>query len=66
MRQVSRMLTATDGLLSDHRVLICDRDPKWSREVRRELGDANPTLCASFRSPFGRASSRCYSASIEQ
>jgi hypothetical protein len=27
------------GLLSDHRVLICDRDRKWSREVRRELDD---------------------------
>lgn len=40
MRQVSRTLTATDGLLRDHRVLICDRDRKWSREVRRELDDA--------------------------
>jgi hypothetical protein len=28
MRQVSRTLTATDGLLSAHRVLICDRDRK--------------------------------------
>ncbi len=36
-RQVSRMLTATDGLLSGHRVLICDRDRKWGRDVRREL-----------------------------
>jgi HTH-like domain len=40
MGQVSRTLTATDGLLSGHRVLICDRDRKWSREVRRELDDA--------------------------
>ena len=36
MRQVSRTLTATDGRLSDHRVLICDRDRKWSRELIEE------------------------------
>jgi putative transposase len=40
MRQVGRTLTATDGLLSDHRVLICDRDRKWSPDVRRLLGEA--------------------------
>ena len=40
MRQVGRTLTGTDGLLSDHRVLICDRDRKWSGDVRRLLGDA--------------------------
>jgi putative transposase len=40
MRQVSRTLTATDGLLSAHRVLICDRDGKWSGDVRQLLEDA--------------------------
>jgi transposase InsO family protein len=40
MHQVRRTLTAADGLLSDHRVLICDRDRKWSRDVRRELDEA--------------------------
>jgi hypothetical protein len=40
MRQVGRTLTATDGLLSDHQVLICDRDRKWSRDVQRLLGEA--------------------------
>ena len=41
MRQVSRTLTtADDGILRAHRVLICDRDRKWSGEVRRALGDA--------------------------
>ena len=40
MRQVGRTLTATEGLLSDHRVLICDRDRKWSPDVRRLLGEA--------------------------
>ncbi len=41
MRQVSRTLTAAEnGLLQNHRVLICDRDRKWSGEVRQLLGDA--------------------------
>ena len=40
MRQVGRALTAEDdGLLRAHRVLICDRDAKWSEEVRRLLSD---------------------------
>ena len=40
MRQVSRTLTtADDGLLRNHRVLICDRDRKWSQVVRRLFGD---------------------------
>jgi len=40
MRQVGRTLTAADdGLLRAHRVLICDRDAKWSGEARRLLGD---------------------------
>jgi len=44
MRQVGRTLTATDGLLSDHRVLICDRDRKWSRGVQRLLAEAGVLL----------------------
>ena len=44
MRQVGRTLTATDGLLSDHRVLICDRDRKWSRGVPRLLAEAGVLL----------------------
>jgi len=41
MHQVSRTLTAADaGLLRHHRVLICDRDRKWSQDVRRLLGDS--------------------------
>ena len=35
MRQISRTLTAADiGPLRDHRMLICDRDRKWSEDVR--------------------------------
>ena len=38
MRHVGRTLTATeDGLLRDHRVLIYDRDRKWSRNVEWTL-----------------------------
>jgi putative transposase len=41
MRQVARTLTAADdGLLVGHRVLICDRDVKWSAPVRERLGEA--------------------------
>ncbi|HVH26759.1 MAG TPA: integrase core domain-containing protein [Vicinamibacterales bacterium] len=41
MRQVGRTLTAAeDGLLRDHRVLIWDRDRRWSGEVRRLLDEA--------------------------
>jgi len=49
MCQIGRRLTETDGLLSDHRVLICDRDRKWSREVRPLLGDAG---VAVVQTPF--------------
>jgi hypothetical protein len=45
MRQVSRTLTATDGLLSDHRVLICDRDRKW--RVGRSVGSWTMPACTS-------------------
>jgi putative transposase len=41
MRRVDRTLTAADeGFVSGHRVLICDRDAKWSAPVRARLGDA--------------------------
>jgi transposase InsO family protein len=41
MDQVVRMASAADeGFLRDHAVLICDRDRKWSRDVRRRLREA--------------------------
>jgi transposase InsO family protein len=41
MQQVARTMTAADdGLLVEHRVLICDRDTKWSAPVRARLGEA--------------------------
>ena len=33
--QCLRHATEDTGLLSDGRLLLCDRDPKWSRAVRR-------------------------------
>jgi putative transposase len=41
MRQVGRTLTAADdGGFLGHRVLICDRDAKWSAPVRERLSEA--------------------------
>ena len=38
MSQIVRLVTAADdGVLLGHRVLICDRDRKWSRAVRQRL-----------------------------
>jgi transposase InsO family protein len=37
---VRRVTAADDGALVGHRVLICDRDRKWSGVVRRRLGEA--------------------------
>ena len=37
MRQVARTMTVTDGTV--YRVLICDRDAKWSELVRARLQD---------------------------
>jgi hypothetical protein len=41
MQQVVRTMTAEeDGLLVQHRLLICDRDTKWSAPVRARLEEA--------------------------
>jgi transposase InsO family protein len=40
MRQIVRELTdASDGVLSEQRFLMCDRDRKWSRAVRHPARD---------------------------
>ena len=57
MRQVSRTLTETDGLLSAHRVLICDRDRKWSEDVRQLLDDAGVHV---VRTPFQAPNANAY------
>jgi transposase InsO family protein len=41
MAQAARQLTdAVDGFLADHRLLICDRDSKWTEGFHRILQDA--------------------------
>jgi transposase InsO family protein len=57
MRQVSRTLTATDGLLSAHRMLICDRDRKWSGNVRQLLEHAHVQV---VRTPFQAPNANSY------
>ena len=66
MRQVGRTLSAADGLLSDHRVLICDRDRKWSRDVRRELGNAGVhVVLTPFQAPNANAYAERFVRSIK-
>ena len=41
MQQIVRTLTMAEGAaVQAPKVLICDRDRKWSGDVRRRLGDA--------------------------
>jgi len=66
MRQVTRTLTATDGLLSAHRVLICDRDHKWSRDVRQMLEDAGVHVAQTpFQAPNANAYAERFVRSIK-
>jgi hypothetical protein len=52
MQQVSRTLIAADeGVLTGHRLLICDRDAKWSVPVRDTLGKAGIRV---LQTPFRR------------
>jgi len=53
MRQVGSTLTAADeGILVGHRVMICDRDAKWSAPVRERLGEAGIRVVQTpFRAP---------------
>jgi putative transposase len=67
MRQVSRTLTATDGLLSAHRVLICDRDRKWSADVRQMLEDAGVHIVQTpYQAPNANAYAERFVRSIKQ
>ena len=66
MCQVGRRLTETDGLLADHRILICDRDRKWSGEVRRLLDDAGVHVVQTpFQAPNANAHAERFVRSIK-
>jgi transposase InsO family protein len=58
MRQLGRTLTAADeGVLVGHRVLICDRDTKWSAPVRAGLREAG--ICV-VQTPFQAPNANAY------
>jgi putative transposase len=66
LRQASRTLTAADGLLGGHRVLICDRDRNWSWEVRRLLGEAGVRVVQTpFQAPNANAFAERFVGSIK-
>ena len=67
MRQVGRTLTAVDeGVLVDHRVLICDRDQKWSPSVRRLLEESGIQVVQTpFQAPNANAYAERFVRSIK-
>jgi putative transposase len=66
-QQVVRTLTAADdGLLVEHRVLICDRDTKWSAPVCGRLGEAGiRVVLTPYRAPNANASAERFVRSIK-
>ena len=68
MRQVSRTLTAADeGILVGSRVLICDRDAKWSAPVRARLGEAGIRVVQTpYQAPNANAYAERFVRSIKE
>jgi putative transposase len=68
MRQVVRELTdATDGVLAGQRVLICDRDRKWSTGVRYLLESSGVRIIRTpFRAPNCNAHAERFVRSIKE
>ena len=60
MHQVSRTLTAADeGALVSRRVLICDRDRKWSPAIRAQLDASGVCVVQTpFQAPNANAAER--------
>jgi len=67
MRQVARTLTAADDEESlRHRVLICDRDRKWSAPVRQFLAEAEVRVVQTpFQAPNANAHAERFVRSIK-
>ena len=67
MRQVGRTLTAADeGVLVGHRVLICDRDRKWSLSVRQRLAESGVRVVQTpFQAPNANAYAERFVRSIK-
>jgi putative transposase len=68
MGQIVRLVTAAeDGVLIGHRVLICDRDRKWSRAVRQQCGDAGiRVVLTPARAPNANAYAERFVRSIKE
>jgi putative transposase len=68
MCQVCRTVTTVeDGFLRDHRVLICDRDRKWSAEVQRLLTEAGLRVVqAPLQAPNANAYAERFVRSIKE
>ena len=68
MQQIARTMTAADdGLLVEHRVLICDRDTKWSAPVRARLGEAGiRVVLTPYRAPNANAYAERFVRSIKE
>ena len=68
MRQVVRTMTEPDdGLLVRHRLLICDRDTKWSAPVRARLAEAGLRVVQTpLQAPNANAYAERFVRSIKQ
>ena len=68
MTQAARQLTdAVDGFLSGHRVLICDRDGKWTEGFRSILAGAGVRVVLTpFRAPNANAYAERFVRSIRE
>jgi len=67
MQQVVRTLTMAEPEALVVHVLICDRDRKWSHEVRRELGDADiRVVLTPERAPNANAYAERFVRSIKE
>ena len=68
MRQMVRAVTdASDRVLGDRRILICDRDRKWSTDVQDLLGTAGVrTIQTPFRAPNCNAHAERFVRTIKE
>jgi putative transposase len=68
VRQVARVLTgANDGVLGGYRILICDRDTKWSAAFRRTLADIGIRVVQTpFQAPNCSAHAERFVRSIKE
>ncbi len=68
MQQIVRTLTMAEaGVVSRRQVLVCDRDRKWSRDVRRRLRDAGiRVVLIPERAPNANAHAERFVRSIKE